>query len=308
MLALGSHTATCTAADAAGNRASSVRFTVNVADTTAPVLSCPANITVEAASAAGTTVAFSAAAAADLVTAAPHITYSHMSGAAFPLGQTVVTVTATDLAANSSSCTFSIAVLDTVAPAVAILAPQATVYTPGQVVMADYACSDAVTGIASCSGPVAIGSPIDTATPGPKIFTVTASDHAGNVTTQSVSYTVLGQTACLLYDPARAVRAGGTIPIRFQLCNAAGENLSSADTTVTAIEVVKIANTTSSDVIDAGDANPDANFRFDPSLGGAGGYIFNLKTVGLSTGTYVVVYQAGADPTHHASELVFRVK
>jgi hypothetical protein len=31
-------------------------------------------------------------------------------------------------------------------------------------------------------------------------------------------------------------------------------------------------------VEDSGNANPDNNFRFDPTLGPSGGYIFNLST------------------------------
>jgi hypothetical protein len=57
---------------------------------------------------------------------------------------------------------------------------------------------------------------------------------------------------------------------------------------VTAVQVVKLSDSTTAQVTDAGDANPDSNFRFDPTLGGSGGYAFNLKTTGLSTGTYAL--------------------
>jgi hypothetical protein len=56
----------------------------------------------------------------------------------------------------------------------------------------------------------------------------------------------------------------------------------------------------------SGNANPDNDFRFDPALGGSGGYIYNLKTTGLSTGTYNLYFNAGNDPVLHA--LVFQVK
>ena len=32
------------------------------------------------------------------------------------------------------------------------------------------------------------------------------------------------------------------------------------------------------------------NFRYDPTLGGSGGYIFNLSTKGLTTGTWKVTF------------------
>ncbi|HZT40533.1 MAG TPA: hypothetical protein VFA07_00005, partial [Chthonomonadaceae bacterium] len=56
----------------------------------------------------------------------------------------------------------------------------------------------------------------------------------------------------------------------------------------------------------AGDANPDNDFRFDCTLGMAGGYIFNLKTTGLGTGTYNLNFTAGSDPTTHSVQ--FQVK
>jgi hypothetical protein len=41
---------------------------------------------------------------------------------------------------------------------------------------------------------------------------------------------------------------------------------------------------TSEQVQDSGSANPDNDFRFGSMLGSTGGYIFNLRTVGLTTG------------------------
>ena len=55
-----------------------------------------------------------------------------------------------------------------------------------------------------------------------------------------------------------------------------------------------------------GNANPDNNFRFESGLGGTGGYIYNLKTTGLSTGTYNLYFNAGNDPVLHT--LQFQVK
>ena len=52
--------------------------------------------------------------------------------------------------------------------------------------------------------------------------------------------------------------------------------------------------------------NPDLNFRFDPTLGTTGGYIFNLSTRGLGTGTYALSFIASGDPTTHTA--MFQVK
>jgi hypothetical protein len=54
-------------------------------------------------------------------------------------------------------------------------------------------------------------------------------------------------------------------------------------------------------VLTAGSANGDNDFRFDN-----GSYILNLKTAGLTTGTYKLYFTAGNDPVQHA--VVFQVK
>lgn len=80
--------------------------------------------------------------------------------------------------------------IDKTAPTIAISAPISTVYTLNQPVTANYACSDALSGVATCAGPVASGSHIDTASVGAKTFTVSATDRAGNTFSRSVNYSV----------------------------------------------------------------------------------------------------------------------
>ena len=53
----------------------------------------------------------------------------------------------------------------------------------------------------------------------------------------------------------------------------------------------------------SGSANPDANFRYD---GGLGGYIFNLKTTGLTTGTYALEFSVTGDPVKHRVQFKVR--
>ena len=80
--------------------------------------------------------------------------------------------------------------------------PGATIATPvnagtygvGQAVMASYSCSDAMSGVAGCAGPVANGAAIDTASIGTKTFAVTATDSAGNVRTATATYKVVDTT------------------------------------------------------------------------------------------------------------------
>jgi hypothetical protein len=59
-------------------------------------------------------------------------------------------------------------------------------------VNASYSCSDPSggSGLDSCNGTVAAGSPLDTGSVGSHSFTVTARDHAGNERSRTVTYTV----------------------------------------------------------------------------------------------------------------------
>ncbi|PTL59657.1 InlB B-repeat-containing protein [Paraconexibacter algicola] len=69
-------------------------------------------------------------------------------------------------------------------------------YAQGADIKASFSCADETggTGIESCTGTVADGASIDTATRGTKTFTVTAVDEAGNSTERTVTYTVADQT------------------------------------------------------------------------------------------------------------------
>jgi hypothetical protein len=111
---------------------------------------------------------------------------------------------------------------------------------------------------------------------------------------------------CALYDATKAVKSGATIPIKIQLCDTSGNNLSASNIVVHATGLTLVSNNSSTDIQDAGNANPDFDFRYDSTLGGSGGYIFNLKTTGLKSGTYKLSFTAGASPTTYSVQ--FQVK
>lgn len=209
--------------------------------------------------------------------------------------------------ANVYTRTFSLPSGDTTSPTITIAAPTGTTYTLSQVILADYACADESggSGLASCAGPVASGSPIDTATVGVKTFTVTATDNAGNTASQTVSYTV-AYNICALYDQGKAHKLGSTVPIKLQLCDANGANVSAAGVVVHASGLIKLDSTASDDLADASNTNPDNDFRFDALLGGSGGYIYNLGTRGLSTGTWTLEFTASGDPVTHSVQFDLR--
>jgi hypothetical protein len=86
--------------------------------------------------------------------------------------------------------------LDTTDPTVSITSPvNRDHYLLGQHVPAAYTCDDPLSngvasGIASCVGDVPSGADLDTSTLGPHVFTVTATDHAGNTHTETRAYVV----------------------------------------------------------------------------------------------------------------------
>jgi len=102
---------------------------------------------------------------------------------------------------------------DTTLPTVTIVTPaDGAFYRQGDVINASYSCADqGGSGLKSCVGPVANGSPIDTANTdvpakgstrritassvGGHSFTVTAADNAGNTATKTVHYTVIAKAA-----------------------------------------------------------------------------------------------------------------
>jgi hypothetical protein len=99
---------------------------------------------------------------------------------------------------------------------------------------------------------------------------------------------------CLLYDPTRSVHSGAAYPIKINLCSASGANVSSSAIVLHATGITGISGY-SGPPQDAGNSNPDFDFRF-----AGGGYIFNLKTTGLSAGTYSLQFTASNDPVVHS--------
>jgi hypothetical protein len=137
----------------------------------------------------------------------------------------------------------------------------------------------------------------------PQTLTITGEFSGGTFTQPSsdtASLTV-SFNICVLFDQTKAVKSGAAYPIKLQLCDANGNNVSSADIVVHAVNVQQVSTSAYGDVITAGNANPDNNFRFTD-----GYYILNLKTTGLSTGVYKLYFTAGDDPTLYSVE--FQVK
>jgi hypothetical protein len=95
---------------------------------------------------------------------------------------------------------------------------------------ANYTCSDGLSGVAACGAQAYapavlttpnVAVPLSTATPGSHVFSVTATDAAGNTSTSSVNYNVtyqfFGFVPEVFFPGINKVKAGITIPAGFLL-------------------------------------------------------------------------------------------
>jgi len=203
---------------------------------------------------------------------------------------------------DTTGLSADISLLDTTPPVVSITTPaDGATYTLNQSVIAAYACNDPDSTAVTCVGTVPNGSPIDTASIGSKTFTVVGTDQANNQASKSVTYSV-GYGICWLYDQTKTVNSGAVVPIKLALCDSGNADQSSPTITLTAVALTLVATSSPATLDSAGNSNPDNNFRFDSTLGTSGGYIFNLTTAGLATGTYALSFTVSGDPTLHSAQ------
>ncbi len=300
--AFGATNVTCTARDANGNTRQA-GFTVTVQDTIAPHVVCGsadgvwhgANVAIACtATDGGSGLAQTGDASFVLSTnvAAGEETANALTSSRNVCDRSGRCTTAGPIAGNK---------VDRKAPTVVVTLPAAGgIYILGQLTPVSFACSDGGSGVKSCTGTIASGAPLDTTTVGARSLTVNATDNVGNTFSQPIAYQVTYQI-CLLFDNQKPVNSGATLPIKLQLCNAAGGNMSSSSVMLTAVRVTKVSDQTTGEPIDPGNSNPDDNFRFTD-----GAYHYNLKTTGLATGTYALAFTVTGDPVEHS--VTFQVR
>jgi hypothetical protein len=154
-----------------------------------------------------------------------------------------------------------------------------------------------VTGSPALSTTADVNSPVGTYPINVEQGTLSAANYdltflSGNLT---VTYGIH-----VLFDQAQLANSGSTIPIKLEITDAAGGNLSSANITVTALGIAPLDDPLA--LIppeDSGNANADDLFRPAGKK-----YIYNLNTTGLEPGIYVLLFSVGDDPTVHSVEFV----
>ncbi|MDX6485829.1 MAG: hypothetical protein QOF43_982 [Gaiellaceae bacterium] len=204
---LGTSTVSCSSTDSHG-LTGTAEFSVVVLDRTPPTIVCPGALTVESNAPGGAHVIPADATASDLVST-PTITGP--GAALYPLGSTTVTYGATDAAGNTSSCSTTITVVDTVAPAFHGVPADITAEATSPAGAAVSYTAPTVTelnpaGPLSCA-PVSGG----TFAFGSTTVTCTAADTSGHTATATFTITVVDTHAPVVNVPAPiTINASGT--------------------------------------------------------------------------------------------------
>jgi hypothetical protein len=200
IFALGQTAVRCSATDSSYNVGSG-NFTVNVKDTTAPMISLPADIVAEATGAVGSIITYTSS-ATDLYDVSDPVVCIPASGSIFNIGLTTVVCTSTDKNNNQASKSFTVRIVDTTAPVIALPASQIIeAQSPkGSVATFTTSSSDIVDGTDNVYCTPTSGS---TFAVGVNTVSCISTDAAGNTATGSFTVTVTDTTAPVLSLPTK---------------------------------------------------------------------------------------------------------
>ncbi len=198
---LGSTTVICSATDAAGNT-SSGSFTVNVVDTTGPILTLPADITTEATGPSGASVSYIVS-ASDSVDGNIIPICTPASDSVFSLGSTIVNCLASDSRGNTASGSFSVNVMDTTSPVIQTdITSIGTVTASGAQVTYSATATDLVDGDVPVSCTPVSGSTFQL---GSTEVSCSATDSAGNTASSTFFVTITDNNAPTIMVPENII-------------------------------------------------------------------------------------------------------
>jgi uncharacterized repeat protein (TIGR03803 family) len=188
----GLHTVTLSYQDVLSNpAATAVTSSVRI-DTTPPTFNLPANISVNATSAAGAVVTYSASAVDTGGSGISASSFVPASGSTFPIGVTTVNASATDVAGNAASGSFTITVLSN-APTIANVPD--TIIGPGE---------DLV------EIPLSVG---DVETPASALILTASSSNTSLVPNQSILLSGSGTSRSATITPVPGLKGTTTITL-----------------------------------------------------------------------------------------------
>jgi len=190
---LGETIVTWTALDSSNNFSSLTQL-VTVIDTTAPEISAPADMILEATSVDANIVNLTSATAADI----QDVTIYIIAPDVFPLGETTVTWTAVDESGNSASATQTVTIVDTTKSGLSIPQDQTVEASSieGTLVEIGQAEAHDITGISSI-----VHNAPDVFPLGSTLIMWTATDNHGNITAAYQMITVVDTTAPTIISP-----------------------------------------------------------------------------------------------------------
>ncbi len=205
----GEHIVVFEAEDAAGNT-TTCSFTITVVETVDPTITCPDDIVVYSAPGdCGAEVTYTEPTGEDNCPGAlTNQTGGLGSGAFFPVGVHTETFTVTDLSGNTATCSFTITVLDTIAPTITCPADIELSADGGScTAIVNY---DMPTATDDCPGEVTValvsGLPSGSEFPlGVTTIVISAVDASGNITTCSFTVTVEGESDLFITCPGDIV-------------------------------------------------------------------------------------------------------
>jgi hypothetical protein len=200
--------------------------------------------------------------------------------------------TATDKADNTASTTVTGINIDSIKPDISLNGiANGGIYTLGAVPMATCTASDGDSGVASCKVTVTGGQPNGV---GSFSFSATATDKAGNTTTQPGSYKVIyrwdgfqqpiNDTAHQIDQAVSIFKGGSTVPVKFQLKKADG-TVVQANSLPQWLNPAKGSPTTASvdEIVYSDPATAGGTYKWDST---AQQYAYNWSTKGSTVGYF----------------------
>ncbi|TWU57052.1 Bacillopeptidase F precursor [Rubripirellula tenax] len=219
-LSIGDNTVTFTATDDAGN-VTVGSIVVTVVDTESPTVFAPAGISIEGnviggvdATDAQITDLIALATTTDIVDATP--TLANDAPTIFPVGDTVITFTATDQSGNIGTSTTTVTVTDTTAPT---LTPPTDTTIEADAVGGLATDGEALSTFLNSIGVTDIVDPSPTLTHdadgvlslGVHTVTFTATDAAGNIATADITISIVDTTAPILTAPSTVTATAANV-------------------------------------------------------------------------------------------------